>query len=84
MLGDYSKVAEEVKKEMQKGKQFTGQEDGEYVSIHSFDMLSQSYDAKFAECEMLKAENRKLTAEVSKYRYFIECQRNEMDKLNER
>lgn len=53
----------------------------EVVSIHQFDMLSQAYEEKFAECERLKAENRKLTAELSKYRYFIECQKNEIEKL---
>lgn len=30
---------------------------------------------------LLEKENRKLTAELSKYRYFIECQKNEIEKL---
>ena len=51
-------------------------------------MLSRSYDAKFDECEKLKARNQeleksniKLMETVNKYWYFIECQRNEIDKL---
>lgn len=74
LTGDYSKVAEEIEKELKENKEET-------VSMEQFDMLSRAYSAKYDECEQLKAENRKLTAEVSKYRYFIECQRNEMDKL---
>lgn len=73
LLGDYSGIAEES---------------NEVVSIHQFDMLSRSYDAKFDECEKLKARNQeleksniKLMETVNKYRYFIECQRNEIDKL---
>lgn len=30
---------------------------------------------------LLEKENRKLTAELSKYRYFVECQKNEIEKL---
>lgn len=30
---------------------------------------------------LLEKENRKLTSELSKYRYFIECQKNEIEKL---
>lgn len=56
------------------------EEDG-FVSIHAFEMMSNAYDAKFDECEKLKAKNRELTVELSKYRYFIECQRNEIEKL---
>lgn len=73
LLGDNSGIAEES---------------DEVVSIHQFDMLSRSYDAKFDECEKLKARNQeleksniKLMETVNKYRYFIECQRNEIDKL---
>lgn len=85
LLGDYS-VAEEVEKQLQ--YQDKKKESDEVVSIHQFDMLSRSYDAKFDECEKLKAENQelkkaniKLMEAVNKYRYFIECQRNEIDKL---
>lgn len=53
----------------------------EPVSMESYDMLAQAYDAKCDECKKLKAENRKLTSELSKYRYFIECQKNEIEKL---
>ena len=66
-----------LEKEIDKSEE----DSGETVSIHQFDMLSQAYEEKFAECEILKAENRKLTAELSKYRYFIECQKNEIEKL---
>ncbi|MCM1031599.1 MAG: hypothetical protein NC410_09205 [Oscillibacter sp.] len=52
-----------------------------FVSIHAYDMLAQAYDAKWDECNKLKAENRKLTEQLSKYRYFIECQKNEIEKL---
>ena len=79
MFKDYSSIAEEVKRKMKNPDK--PKESGETVSIHQFDMLSQSYEEKFAECEILKAENRKLTAELSKYRYFIECQKNEIEKL---
>jgi len=83
LLGDYSGIAEEVEKQ----PQYQDKSD-EVVSIHQFDMLSRSYDAKFDECEKLKARNQeleksniKLMETVNKYRYFIECQRNEIDKL---
>ena len=79
LSGDYSGIAKEVDKK---------QESDEVVSIHQFDMLSRSYDAKFDECEKLKARNQeleksniKLMETVNKYQYFIECQRNEIDKL---
>lgn len=94
-----------------KGEPFK-EEDG-FVSIHTYDMLAQAYDAKCEECKaigkeykylnkefneeikkyshernellnkvnLLEKENRKLTAELSKYRYFIECQKNEIEKL---
>lgn len=76
LAGDYSKIAEEIEKELKKEEE----EDG-FVSIHSFDMLSQSYAEKCEECEALKTENKKLIAELNKYRYFIECQKNEIEKL---
>ena len=86
LLGDYSGIAEEVEKQLQ--YQDKKQESDKVVSIHQFDMLSRSYDAKFDECEKLKARNQeleksniKLMETVNKYRYFIECQRNEIDKL---
>lgn len=86
LLGDYSGIAKEVEKQLQ--NQDKKQESDEVVSIHQFDMLSRSYDAKFDECEKLKARNQeleksnvKLMETVNKYRYFIECQRNEIDKL---
>ena len=86
LLGDYSGIAEEVEKQLQ--NQDKNQESDEVVSIHQFNMLSQAYDANFDECEKLKAENQelkkaniKLMEAVNKYRYFIECQRNEIDKL---
>lgn len=88
MLGNYTKVAEEIEKELEAKKGTSGPIKGEpskeeegFVSIHAFDMMSQAYDAKFDECEKLKAENKKLIAELSKYRYFIECQKNEIEKL---
>lgn len=86
LLGDYSSIAEEVEKQLQ--NQDKKQESDEVVSIHQFNMLSQAYDAKFNECEKLKAQNQeleksniKLMEEVNKYRYFIECQKNEIEKL---
>ena len=86
LLGDYSGIAEEVEKQLQ--NQDKNQESDEVVSIHQFNMLSQAYDAKFNECEKLKAQNQeleksniKLMEEVNKYRYFIECQKNEIEKL---
>lgn len=99
MLGDYSKVSEEIEKEFETKKEPAGPDTAEckssdikesegVVSIHQFDMLSRSYDEKFNECELLKAENNelkkaniKLMETVNKYRYFIECQRNEIEKL---
>ena len=86
LLGDYSGIAEEVEKQLQ--NQDKNQESDEVVSIHQFNMLSQAYDAKFNECEKLEAQNQeleksniKLMEEVNKYRYFIECQKNEIEKL---
>ena len=86
LLGDYSGIAEEVEKQLQ--YQDKKQESDKVVSIHQFNMLSRSYDAKFDECEKLKAQNQelkksniKLMEEVNKYRYFIECQKNEIEKL---
>ena len=79
-----------VDRNLQKQPQYQDKkkESDEVVSIHQFDMLSRSYDAKFDECEKLKARNQeleksniKLMETVNKYRYFIECQRNEIDKL---
>ena len=121
MLGNYTKVAEEIEKELEakkgtsgpiKGEPSKEEEDG-FVSIHAYDMLAQAYDAKCDECKaigkeykylskefneetkkyshernellnkvnLLEKENRELTAELSKYRYFIECQKNEIEKL---
>ncbi len=83
-------ISEEMKKELAKQKRnfiyhLRGEikqiQNHEWVSMESFDMLSQAYGAKFDECEKLKNENRKLTEELSKYRYFIECQKNEIEKL---
>lgn len=48
LLGDYSGIAEEVEKQLQ--YQDKKQESDKVVSIHQFDMLSRSYDAKFDEC----------------------------------
>ena len=86
LSGDYSGIAEVVEKQLQ--NQDKNQESDEVVSIHQFNMLSQAYDAKFDECEKLKAQNQelkksniKLMEEVNKYRYFIECQKNEIEKL---
>lgn len=104
LLGDFSKIAEEIEKEL-KGKNLDPcayKAQDEPVSIHAYDMLAQAYDAKFEECEKLKAENkkysqafiamcdewgklkdenRKLTEQLSRHRYFIECQKNEIEKL---
>ena len=71
LSGDYSGIAEEVEKQLQ--NQDKKQESDEVVSIHQFDMLSRSYE--------LEKSNVKLMETVNKYRYFIECQRNEIDKL---
>lgn len=86
LLGDYSGIAEEAEKQLQ--NQDKKKESDEFVSIHQFEMLSQAYDDKFNECEKLKVRNQeleksniKLIETVNKYRYFIECQRNEIDKL---
>lgn len=80
-------ISEEVKKELIRKKlnpcahKTPKISPGEPVSMESYDMLAKAYDAKCDECKKLKAENRKLTAELSKYRYFIECQKNEIEKL---
>lgn len=79
LVGDYSKVAEELENGVNELENKS--ESDEMVSIHQFDMLSQAYEEKFTECERLKSENKKLNIELSKYRYFIECQRNEIEKL---
>ena len=76
---EYFGIPEEVIKKMSEKKSEPAA--SEPVSMESFDMLSQAYDAKCDECERLKSENRKLTEELSKYRYFIECQKNEIEKL---
>lgn len=78
LVGDYSKVAEELEKELKPEEKSSGDE---MVSLHQFDMLSQAYEEKFAECELLKVENRNLIEKLSRYRYFIECQKNEIEKL---
>lgn len=45
LSGDYSGIAKEVEKQLQ--NQDKKQESDEVVSIHQFDMLSRSYDAKY-------------------------------------
>lgn len=77
LLGDFSKIAEEIEKEL-KDKN-TGPEKS--VRMKEFDMISRAYDAKCDECKKLISENRKLTEQLSRYRYFIECQKNEIEKL---
>ena len=69
---------EEVKKEILKKKS----EHPNVPDMESFDMLSLAYQAKCDECEELKKANRKLNEELSKYRYFVECQKNEIEKLD--
>lgn len=78
LCGEYLKVAEELENTINESEK--GKDDG-FVSIHSFDMLNEAYQEKFAECEKLKVQNQKLNIELSKYRYFIECQKNEIEKL---
>lgn len=41
----------------------------------------QAYKKLSAKCNELENANRELTEELSKYRYFIECQKNEIEKL---
>lgn len=76
-------ISEELKKELLRKKlnPCAPKTPSEPVSMESYDMLAKAYDAKCDECKKLKAENRKLTSELSKYRYFIECQKNEIEKL---
>ena len=56
-------------------------ETSEPVSMESFNMLSLAYEAKCKECNLLKKANRELNEKLSKYRYFFECQKNEIEKL---
>ena len=49
--------------------------------MENFDVLLQAYVEKCDECEKLKKVNQKLNEELSKYRYFVECQKNEIEKL---
>lgn len=76
LVGDYSKVAEELEKEVKRNAVVD-----EMVSLHQYDMLAKAYEEKFSECEDLKVKNRKLVEKLSRYRYFIECQKNEIEKL---
>ncbi len=41
----------------------------------------RKYSPILDERNALKKENRELTEELSRYRYFIECQKNEIEKL---
>lgn len=76
MLGDYSKVSEEIEKEFETKKEPAGpdtteckssdiKEDGEFVTIHAYDMISRAYDAKCDECKSLKHKIAELQQEIN-------------------
>lgn len=71
LLGDYSKIADEIEKELEEKKGTSEpekesekiKEDGEYVSMHTYDMLERAYDAKCDECDSLRNKTYELQRE---------------------